>query len=498
MYKSFLVFLCSALLFSCAAYDGLGSPSRKVQALTTPEQTTTVEEKTPQIILDQELQNCTNNPSCRLEPLGESTNPLRINSLIVAEADVLGSQNINDSPAIRFTISGVDNSDIESVSYTYLKKDSLENIVVQLDTKPVAMNDNVYSIPLNISNLGSGIMTSAPYEKHVLRTKIKTIPEGKTYTYDIEFTLLSSYQNPVTLNRNSTILDSSYYKMDQDLSDFIIDRVDLSNTLPYAVTVAGNITVSSNTTAILSNTHRVQQKAAIPHSQYYYPWDQYAMTTGTNVEYSQAVAAPIFRLFITKNNGTPQEISTTVSPGATYSTLSFSDLTLQGNETIKMDVYIHVDINNSLLGAQGQETFLEGQTICENVTPTSACGCFYYVPDQHTQNPLIYGIAGCGIFMAMLNGKFYPNCDAPQSNSCFQKFLEVVQYPQSFLELVGRDHKTSTSYTITSWLHGYEALDELGSSTKTFDPIHVTKGYVNYSTISNSLRYTGYIPGHVE
>jgi len=496
MRKKLLFFvLASALLFSCSAYEG-GTSTRRVQPSEDPAESTPVE-AVPQIILDQEIQNCTDATNCELEALGDDTNPLRINSLIVAEADVFNTQNINDAPTIRFTISEVEASDIESVTYIYTKKDSLENIITQSDEKPAAVNNDIYYIPLHVSNLGSGIMTSAPYEKHTLSVKIKTSPNNKIYTYDVNFALLSSYQNPVTLNRDSTVMDSSYYKMDQDLSDFIIDSVDISNTLPYAVTVAGNINVSSSTIAILSNTHRVQMETGIPHSQYYYPWTQYAMTTGTNVEYNEAVAAPIFKLLVTRGSGTPEEQPTTVAPGGTSSALSFSDLTLQGNETIKVDVYIHVEANNTILGAQGSQTFLEGQTICQNVTPTSECTCFSYIPDLHTQNSLMYGMYGCGMLLSSMNNTFYPNCSPPQ-NSCIQTLLNVVQYPQSFLELVGRDHTTNISYTITSWLKGYENLDSLGSSTKTLDTIHITKGYVDYSAINNSLSYTGYIPGHVE
>lgn len=495
-FSVFLIILLSVVLVSCSAYEGLGAPSRRVQQLTDPVEATQVE-SVPQIILDQEVQNCTDNPSCRLEALGENTDPLRINSLIIAEADVLNTQNINDAPTIRFSISDIESSDIESVSYTYIKKDNLENIIVQLDERPVTMNNNIYYIPIHTSDLGSGIMTSAPYDKHILSIKIRTVPDSKTYNYDINFTLLSNHQNPVTLNRSNTVMDSSYYKMDQDLSDFVIDSVDMSNALPYAVTVSGDISVSSDTIAILSNTHRIQQRSGIPRPPYY-PWDQYAMTTATNVEYHKATAAPIFRLFVVKNGGTPEEIATTVTPGETFSTLSFSNLTLQGNETVRMDVSIHVDTNNSILGPQGEETFLEGQTICENVTPTSDCRCFYYVPDLHTQNQLLYTTYGCGVLMLAMENKFYPNCDAPPNTTCLQKFLDVVTYPQNLLALVGRDHITNASYTITTWLKGFENLDELGTSTKTLDPIHVTKGYVNYSSINNNLSYTGYIPGHVE
>jgi len=498
MYKKiFFLILPSVLLFSCSAYDGIGTESRRVQQLTEPEETTPAEELVPQITLNQDVKNCTESSICRLEALGDQSNPLRINSLIVTEADALNTQNINNAPAITFSISGVERSNIESVAYTYIKKDSLENILVQLEEKPVTTNDETYSIPIHVSNLGSGIMTSAPYDKHTLSIKIKMLPNSKTYTYNLEFSLLNSYQNPITLTRNNTIMDSSYYKMDQDLSDFIIDSIDMSNTLPYAVTISGNISVNSETKAILSNTHRVQLKTGISRPQYY-PWDQYAMSTLTSIEYHQAIAEPTFKLLVTKSNGTSEEIATTITSAESYSTLSFDNLTLQGNETIRMDVYIHVDTNNSILGAQGEETFLEGQTICPNVTTTSMCKCFYYVPDQHTQNQLMYGMLGCGIFMLAMEDKFYPNCDAPQDNACIQKFLDVVSYPKDLLELVGRDHTTNTSYTITSWLKGYENLEELGTSTKTLDPIHVTKGYVNYSSINNSLSYIGYIPGLVE
>jgi hypothetical protein len=100
--------------------------------------------------------------------------------------------------------------------------------------------------------------------------------------------------------------------------------------------------------------------------------------------------------------------------------------------------------------------------------------------------------------MSNLSTIYYPNCNDPQPSFCLQKFLDVVYYPQNLLALVGRDHKTDASYTITSWLKGYEDLDELGSSTKTLDTLQTTKGYVNYASINPSLSYTGYIPGHVE
>jgi hypothetical protein len=451
----------------------------------------------PAIVLEQELKNCAGDQQCRLEPLAGTPEALRINSLIIAGSDALNAQNIGSAPTIRFSITGVDSSNIDSVSYTYIKKDSLQNIIVQSEEKPVRTDSGFYSIPLHISTLGSSIMTSAPYDQHILSINIRTASDRQNYTYDVGFSLLSSYENPVLLNRSTSIADSSYYKMDQDLSDFIIDSVDLSNTLSYAVTVGGSISINNNTVAILSNTHQTQNKTFLPHAQYY-PWNQYIMTTGTYTEYHQAVASPIFSVFVVRDGGTPEEIAVTAQPGVNSVILSFSNLTLQGNEKVRMDISIHVDTNNSLLGPQGQEAFFEGQTVCSNVTTASKCSCFYYVPDLHVQNMMFYSITLCGAFMNALENIFYPNCNDPQPSYCLQQFLNVVYYPENLLALVGRDHKTDASYTITSWLKGYENLDELGSSTKTFDTLQTTKGYVDYASINPSLSYTGYIPGHVE
>jgi len=495
--RTFLIPLLLIMFAACSASDFSSAPRRTQQLeSSSPSEPTPVntDASVPLIILEQELKNCVDNPNCKQEPLGAQVEDLKINSLITAKSDILSVQNIGDAPAVRFTVAGINESDVESVRYTYIKKDSLDNIIVQSEEKPVSTENGYYSIPIHITTLGSGIMTSAPYDKHILSVKIKTASNQQTYTYDIKFILLSSCENPVTLNRSSSIMDSSYYKMDQDLNDFIVDSVELLNILPYAVTVGGSINISNSTIAILSNTKRQQTKSFLPKTGGY-PWDQYVMGASTHVEYHQAVAAPTFRVFVVRESGDPEEIAVTEQLGTNSSTLSFSSLTLQGNEKIRMDIGIHVSTNNSVLGAHGQETFFDGNTICDNITTTSKCSCFYYVPDQHSQYPSIYGMFGCGGLMLPLESEYYPDCGTPPIGGCLQKFMDIVYYPQDLLALAGRDHRTDTSYTITSWLKGYENNDELGTSTKTFDTIEVTKGHVNYSS---TISYAGYIPGHVD
>ncbi len=492
-----LITLTLLVLSSCSVYDDAGS-SRKHQ-LAGPEEATAVskDKQVPVIALEQELKNCVDTPLCRLEPLGAEAEELQINSLIVAEAEALNAQNIADAPTIKFSIDNIDSTDIEAVTYTYIKRDSLQNVIIQSEEKPLIVENGYYSLPIHLSTLGGGIMTSAPYDQHLLSIRIRTAMDKQTYSYNIKFNLLSSSQNPVLLNRSLSIMDSSYYKMDQDLDDFVIDSIELLNTLAYPVTVSGSINVNNSTVAILSNTHHIQNKTFMPHAQYY-PWDQYIMTTGTYLEYHQALAAPTYRVLIIRDSGINEELSVTTQAGVNAYTLNFSDLTLQGNEKIRMDLIIHVDTNSSVLGPQGQEPFFEGNTICDNVTITSKCSCFYYTPDKNVQNMVIYGPTLCGAYMNNLNNLYYPNCNDPQPGYCLQKFLDIVYYPQNLLTLVGRDHRTDASYSITSWLKGYEALEELGSSTRSFDTIQVTKGYINYSSINPSLSYTGYIPGHVE
>ena len=497
MHKKVLTLACILLwLSSCSNYGGIVSErSRRATQLGDVEPAVTVAEQAPEIILDQEVKNCVDNPLCKLEASVSQTGALQINSLIVAEADILNTQNMNDAPTIRFTVNNIDVANISSITYKYIKKDALGNIQIQTEEKTLGANNEYYNIPIHISTLGIGIANSAPYDKHYLGINIRTA-SNKSYSYEITFSLLSSCENPVLMSRRNEIMDSAYYKMDQDLNDFTIDSLDVVNTLAYAVKVSGSININNSTVAILSNTHRAQQKTFVPKPSNY-PWDQYEMTTSTYNTYHQSTVAPNFSILVTRNSGITEELQATINNNLGVVTLSFSDLSLQGNEQIKLDLIMHTDINNSIIGAHGEEQFFEGMTRCDNVTNTSKCSCFYYTPDLHVQDMAMYSILACGAVMNPYSTMYYPNCGAPENSYCLQKFLDIVTYPENLLNLVGRHHRTNTSYTITSWLAGYESYDELGTSTRTMDAIEVIKGTVDYGSIDNSLSYSGYIPGSV-
>jgi len=457
---------------------------------------------TPALNVDQEILNCDDNSQqCHTQEITDPFNDPngirhRINSLmIVTDNSILTNVNTGLAPAISFQIQDLTDENINSLTYSYEKRDSLGNVLAQNTPQTLYKTNNSYIIPIHSNTLGVGVLTSAPYEKHIITIRIVR-SDNHIFSHDIEFYVYSHAPNPVLFDRKSDILNSSYYKMDANSEDFTIDMIEVQNTLPYPVTTSGNIHVSNTTLAVVSDTTHQQQKNFIPKINFY-PWDSYGMHTIQSIKYYQAAAVPIYSIKV--HRGANEEF---IPITATYSgneiVLVYNNLYLQGNEKIQMDVMIHVNTNNSVLGGHGQTAFYEGTTLCNNPTPTSSCFCFYfplyhYFPHQ-SQADLYYGPQLCGIYYSPYQSTYYPNC-ASSPGQCASKNLDITYYPEDLYQLVGRHHLTNTTYVITSWLKDYENYDELGTTTKTMDPLEIIKGYVNYGAIDHSQSFSGYMPG---
>jgi hypothetical protein len=454
----------------------------------------------PDITVDQEVVNCTDNPKCHLEEMQDTgTDPYMIDSLIVADSEALTVSNTNLAPALKFEVTGIDESAVSAVTYSYVKKDQLGNVLVQTSNSPIYKQSGSYTLPIHSSNLGAGILTSAPYEKHVFSLNITT-SDNNVHSKNITFYLSSQMTNPLILERKTDIADSSYYKMNADDPEFTIDSVSVKNVLPFAITFNGDINVRNRTVAFLSSTGRVQYKDLMPaynYNLYFDDFTRYHWYIGSTSANKAAVAAPIFAMKIHKGTNTIEEVPITIQSNNDDNILSFNGLVLQGNEEVQLDIVVRLNTNNSILGDHGSKTFYTGVSTCEVISEPKKCGCFY-TPIVKTYGSSLAGEIGHGLctsYMNALNGMDYPNCNNGLNTAFIESTLSMNDYPEENIALSGRHHSTNTSYTVTSWLKDYEYLDPLGTTTKTMDVLEASKGYVDYAAIDINQSYQGYIPG---
>ena len=492
--KSILLtfFLSIILLQSCA----MDSTSQQRRAASD----TGAAVQTPSLSVDQEILNCSNSSKCHLEEIQNLVpSTTNVNSLIVAESDIITGSNINLAPAIKFQINGLDVNAISSVSYSYTKEDALGNIIVQTDNTPIYVQEGSYLVPIHSSNLGSGILTSAPYEQHILHIRI-TDSENLVYSNDIIFHLSTHINNPILLDRDPAVLNSTYYKMNEDGNTFVIDTISVQNTLPHTVTFNGSITVKNKTIAFLSDAKKIQDKIFVPkeyYPPYYYNYDLYRWYTTSATTYTTAMAAPSYLLKIHRGTNTIEEVPITVQSDNDQSVLSFNHVELQGSEQAKIDVVAQFSVNSTILGDHNPKTFYEGLSKCETLNDPEKCSCFYLPIKKSFQSEwaanIYYIIPNSQ--MLMLDTLTYPSCSNINESIYVYQSLFPVIYPEDNLALAGRDHATNTSYTVTCWLKGYENLDPIGTTAKTMDQIEALKGYVDYTTVDLNQSYQGYVPG---
>lgn len=452
------------------------------------------------LILNQSVINCSDNPKCHLEEIQNiSQNEHSIKSLIVADSDLLSSTNINISPTLSFSISGIDDSSITSVSYSYTKKDALGKIIIQTEDNLIHAQDGFYYIPINSKTLGTGILSSVPHEQHLLSLKIKS-SDNNIYSDYISFSLLSQMTNPISFDRATDILSSSYYKMDEDENSYIIDSIELKNTLGYTTTVSGTINIYNQTISFLSNVEKQQKKVFVSkeyYAPYYYNYDRYNWYTNPIQTHKTAIATPSYILKIRRGTNTVEEIPINIQSNNEASLLSFNKVELQGFENVRLDITVQFNINNSLLGEHGQKNFYEGFSMCEYINEPEKCYCFFLPVKQSFNSEFAANIyySFPNAIMLGLKDIIYPACGAFAQSTYISQQLFPVTYPETILSLVGRHHLTNTSYTITSWLKGYEEIEDLGTTSKTMDPLESQKGFVDYTVINLGESYQGYIPG---
>ena len=492
-----LTFFLSIILLQSCAMDS-GNYQQRRSASDTGATDAAVQ--APNLTVDQDVINCSNSNKCHLEEIQNipaSTNS--INSLIVAESDILTASNINLAPTIKFQISDLNANSVSSVSYSYTKKDALGNIIAQTNNTPIYAQDGSYLIPIHSSNLGSGILTSAPYEQHLLHIRI-TDSDNLVYCNDIIFHLSTHISSPILLDRDPAVLNSTYYKMNEDGNTFVIDTISVQNTLPYAVTFNGSITVKNKTIAFLSDAKKIQDKIFVPkeyYPPYYYNYNLYHWYTTSETTYRTAIATPSYLLKIHRGTSTIEEVPIAVQSDNEQSVLSFNHLELQGNEQTKIDVVVQFNVNNLLLGDHNPETFYEGLSKCENLNNPEKCSCFYLPIKKSFSSEfaanMYYTVPNAQ--MLMLETLTYPSCSNINESIYVYQSLFPVLYPEDSLALAGRDHATNTSYTVTYWLKGYENLDPIGTITKTMDQLETLKGYVDYTTVNLNESYQGYVPG---
>ena len=492
-----LTFFLSTILLQNCAMDSMSSYQQRRAASDTGATDAAIQ--TPTLTVDQDVINCSNSSNCHLEEIQSSTpSTSNVNSLIVAESDIITGSNINLAPAIKFQINALDATSISSVSYSYTKKDALGNIVVQTGNTPIYAQEGSYLVPIHSSNLGSSILTSAPYEQHLLHIII-TASDNLVYSSDIIFHLSTHITNPIVFDRDPAILNSTYYKMNEDNNTFIIDTVSIQNTLPYAVTFNGSITVKNKTIAFLSDAKKIQDKTFVPkeyYPPYYYNYDLYNWFTTSETTYKSAIATPSYLLKIHRGTNTIEEVPITIQSDNDQSVLSFNHLELQGSEQTKIDVLAQFSVNNSLLGDHNPKTFYEGLSECETINNPEKCSCFYLPIKKSFSSEILADIYYMvpNTQMMMLDTQTYPSCSNINPSFIYESLFPVI-YPEDNLALAGRDHSTNTSYTVTSWLKGYEDLDPIGTTAKTMEQIEATKGYVDYTTVDLNESYQGYVPG---
>ena len=329
-----------ALSAGCSPGD---DGSQKSRTLKIPYPTADVQSastnSSPSLDVEQEVENCSDNPKCHLEemntPFTNTATTYRINSVIYSDTDIMSGVNVQTAPIVNFEVKGIDTSSITSTTIRYNKKDGMGNIIAQTTETAISGTEGRYSVPIHSSLFGSSILISAPYEKHTMQIKILT-NQGYNYNFEIEFFISSSTINPVVIERDAQIMNSHYYKMDEDLQSFLIDSISLENTLPLSISVSGDISVNNSTVAVLKQTSRSQQKTFIS-STSGYPFDIYNWFTVPGYSYGSATAIATYTVKI-ERNGVEEELAVSSNYNGAESILSYNDLELDGNQKIKMNI----------------------------------------------------------------------------------------------------------------------------------------------------------------
>lgn len=453
----------------------------------------------PSLIVEQEILNCTDDPKCHTEEINEpftgSASQYFINSIIFPDSDMMSGANVQTAPAIIFEVKDLDITTISNTMMKYEKKDLLGNTQVQTAETAISGDNGRYNVPIHSSFLGSSILLSSPHDRNILHIRICT-SEGKNHDFEIVFFLSSNTVNPVTLERDPQIIESPYYKMNEDLQSFLIDSINMENTLPLPVSISGEINISNTTIGVLRETSRQQGKTFISDTSLY-PYDTYNWFTTPVYNYSSASAAPTYTVKI-ERNGTEEEIVVSSSYNGMESVLGYSELLLEGNQKIKMNVYANLVINNSVLGNHGQQNFFEGRSLCSTLTINSSCACFYAPVNINSDSlsaMVFYNAASAAL--VTIQNNYYPNCGANVPNATLTQQLYIVNHPASSISLIGRIHRSDLKYTVTTWLNGYEDQDDLGTLAVTMDTLEAVKGNTNLGLVDPSLSYQGYIPGQI-
>ncbi len=508
MKKNYLIplFLSMLALFAgCSSPGNDGSQAKRNLQIPSPSPAPTVETQptlpilNPGLLIDQEIENCTDNPKCHLETNNEAysndNSPYRINSVIFADSDLMTGINTQEAPIIKFSLKEIDPASVTSSTMTYIKKDSLGAVLVQTSETQITGVTGSYTVPIHSSTLGSGILISAPYEKHTLLIKLVT-NSGQNHSFEIDFFLSSNTTNPVIIERDPLITDSSYYKANEDLQSFLIDAITLENTIPFTVSLNGDINLNNTTIAFLSETSATQHKTFIPETPGYH-FDTYNWFTTANTTYNLSTAFATYTIKTVKD-GVEEEVPATISYNGLETLLSVSGLEIAGSQKIKLNIYANVDINNSILGNHGQQTFFVGKSLCSSMSVNASCNCFFTpknINDSSANGTWFYNIAA--INLLTIQNLYYPSCGSSVPSGSLTQQISIVNYPANAVSLIGRHHKTEAKYTITTWLKGYENYDDLGTTSRTMDTLDITKGFVDYTQVNTAMGYQGYIPGQI-
>lgn len=450
----------------------------------------------PELVLSQELRNCDQTQQgCEQQSFQVSNpDPYTVNSLIVSDSENFTNTNILAAPSIKFELKNIEKDLIQSVAYSYSKKDFFGNTIIQTELYNIYEEDGYYYIPIHSNRMGAGVLMSSPSENHIIRIRI-LFDNNRTHSQDIRFFLQTNTVNPVVISRDIEISNSSYYKMDAIESTNIIDAVILKNTLPYNVELSGDIEVNNKTLAFLNRTSRTQHHEFKECGQpsYSSPCDYYQHTYTNAQEYQGAIGSPLYSLRILRGNSYT-EIPTSASISGEQIILSFDNMELFANEEIKMELIANFNVNNSIIGDHGTVNIFTGTSYCED--PSSMdCYCFYQLKQTVGYIWFVYGIS----FLESIRGSVYPSCnntDHPGFPVADQN-LNVNQYPEYNIALVGRKHLTNTRYSINSWLKGFDPSNNFGTLTRTMDPLESTKGFTDESALPSSMNYEGLIPGEL-
>ena len=494
--ESVFIFCCLMILSNCGSDVFNSETKRRHPGIEVPLPTVDAEasDTIPELNLSQELKNCAQSEGCEQQDFQTtSLDPYAINSLIVADSDRFTNTNVSSAPSLKFEINNIDKSLVQSVAYSYSKKDILGNIIIQTDFYNLYEQDEYYSVPIHSNKMGNGVLVSAPFESHIIKVKV-IFNQNKTYTQELKFFLQTSTANPVTIIRNDSITDSSYYKMDMVQASNVIDSVTLKNTLPYEVELSGNIELNNKTLAFLNKNSKIQHRQfrVCSNSNYSNPCDYYEHTYTNEQDYEGATTSPLYSLRILRGN-TYIEIPTSPSMIGEQVILDFNELGLFANEEINLELIANFNLNNSIIGDHGNINIFAGTSYCED--PSSMdCYCFYQVRQTVGYLWFISGVS----FLESIRGSIYPACNTNHTGfTAVDQNLSVNQYPEYSIDLIGRAHSTSTKYTVTAWLSGFNPSNNFGTLTKTMDPLESTTGFIDESAIANSINYDGFIPGEL-